>query len=436
MVVIDRNAYIQAVDQILSDTTKFKKLERDPTLSREGQLQRFLRKLKNDGYIDSEHYNNIYPTGSQPARMYGLPKIHKQPTGATTIPPFRPIVSSIGTYNYQPAKYLCNLLKPHIPDGYTLQDSFSFVSELKGLSLHGKFLVSFDITSLFTNIPLEESIDLAVKYIKDNNTNLQIPSQSLKRLFKFATAETHLLFNGKYFDQIDGIAMGSPLAPVLANLFMGHHERQWLAMYTGIEPSYYRRYVDDTFCVFNNENEANKFFDYLNTRHANIKFTMEKQCQDKLPFLDVTVDTSNPLETHTFVFHKKTYTGLLTNFHSFIPLRYKLGLINTLLDRAFKINNTWTGFHNSIGAIKDTLKRNLFPGPMIDRCVESFFQKINNDQHVADNVQKAEVKYFKLPFVGIYSRIAAKRISVLCKKFCPDKNFKLAFSTYKIGRFF
>ena len=87
----------------------------------------------------------------------------------------------------------------------------------------------------------------------------------------------HFLFNGSFYDQIDGVAMGSPLAPVLANLFMGNHEKLWLEKFQGSEMLFYRRYlVDDTFCLFHSEHDAIMFFDYINSRHPNIRFTMEK----------------------------------------------------------------------------------------------------------------------------------------------------------------
>ena len=85
-------------------------------------------------------------------------------------------------------------------------------------------MVSFEVKSLFTNIPLRECIDLAVSYITDGNTNLKPSKADLVKLFSIATAQTHFLFDDKVFDQIDGAAMESPIAPVLANLFLRHHE--------------------------------------------------------------------------------------------------------------------------------------------------------------------------------------------------------------------
>ena len=82
-------------------------------------------------------------------------------------------------------------------------------------------MLSFDVVSLFTNIPLKESIDLAVSYILEGNKNLKLSQTDLTKLFSIVTSQTHFLFDGNVYDQIDGVAMGSPLAPVLANLFFG-----------------------------------------------------------------------------------------------------------------------------------------------------------------------------------------------------------------------
>ena len=79
--------------------------------------------------------------------------------------------------------------------------------------MYGKFLVSFDVESLFTNIPLEECIDLAVKYILEGKPAIKLSDTELRDLFSVATAQTHFLFNGSFYDQIDGVAMGSPPCP-------------------------------------------------------------------------------------------------------------------------------------------------------------------------------------------------------------------------------
>ena len=98
-------------------------------------------------------YKCIYPSGSAPAKIYGTPKMHKL-IDSNSFPKLQPIVSSAGIYNYNLAKYLCNLLLPHLPEQYCMKDTFTFVEDLKRISLIAKFLVSFDVTRLFTNVLL------------------------------------------------------------------------------------------------------------------------------------------------------------------------------------------------------------------------------------------------------------------------------------------
>ena len=220
-------------------------------------------------------------------------------------PSFRPIVSSIRTYNYGLAKFLCKLLSP-LPSMYSCEDSFTFVKEEHQVSFTLKFMVSFDVTSLFTNVPLQETINIAIDHIFEYQPDNKISRSDLKKLFLYATAQTHFIFNKGFYDQIEEVAKGSPLAPILANLFMGFHVEKWIKEYSGPGPMLYRRYVDDIFAVFNSENEAVLFFEYINSKHKNIKFTMEKELDKKLSFLDIFLDNSSS-NLNTSVFHKKKH---------------------------------------------------------------------------------------------------------------------------------
>ena len=86
-------------------------------------------------------------------------------------------------------------------------------------------MISYDVCNLFTNIPLKETIKLAVNLIFEKRPEIRMTRKQLTKLFEFVTSGTHFLFNGDYYNQIDGVAMGYPLGPVLANLFMGYHEK-------------------------------------------------------------------------------------------------------------------------------------------------------------------------------------------------------------------
>ena len=130
---------------------------------------------------------------SQPSRLYGTPKFHKS---FTNVPHLGLIVSSINSFNYNLAKYLCNLLQPKIISIHSTQDTFTFIKEMEEVRDYNNFLVSFDVSSLFTNIPLNETIELALDYILSNNHEVNISRKDLKKLFQFATSETHFYFNG------------------------------------------------------------------------------------------------------------------------------------------------------------------------------------------------------------------------------------------------
>ena len=109
-------------------------------------------------------------------------------------------------------------------------------------------------------------------------------------MLNFATCKTHFLFKGKFYDQIDEVA------PVLANIVMGHYEKEWLSNYNRVSPSYYTQHVDNIFSVFDSHNEAKQFFSYLNSRHPNIKFTMETEINKIIPFLEVLIDNRDYFE--------------------------------------------------------------------------------------------------------------------------------------------
>ena len=139
--------------------------------------------------------------------------------------------------------------------------------------------------------------------------------------------------------------MGSPLVPVLANIFMGFHESKWLNEYNLNKPKFYLRYVDDILAAFDNEQDS---LNFLNNRHPNIKFTIEKQINHSIAFLDVFISGINNQNLKLQTYHKSTYAGLLLNFKSFTSFSYKISLIECLIDWSFEICDNWNSFHNDI----------------------------------------------------------------------------------------
>ena len=150
----------------------------------------------------------LHPSGSGPVHIYGTPKMQKF-SSSGSFPKLDLIVSSIGTFNYNLARSLCDLLSSLVPNDYSCKDTFSFVSQIKNANLSKKFLVSYDVTSLFTNIPLQETIDIAINLIFNHNPNLNIIKKELQKIFLFPTSQTHYIFYCKFYNEIDGVATDS-----------------------------------------------------------------------------------------------------------------------------------------------------------------------------------------------------------------------------------
>ena len=116
---------------------------------------------------------------------------------------------------------------------------------------------------------------------------------------------------------LDGVAMGTPLAPVLANILMDFYESKWLNEYNLNKPKFYSRYVDDIVAAFDNEQDSSNFLNLLNTRHPNIKFPIDKQIDHSIAFLNVFISGINNQNLTLQTYHKSTYTVLPWNFKSF-----------------------------------------------------------------------------------------------------------------------
>ena len=166
-------------------------------MKREASLQRFLCKLKQKNFFNENESDKLYPSGFAPARNYGTLEVHKF-SSSNTFPKLRPVVSSIGTFNYDLLYFHCNIFSSVVPDDYCCKDTFSFVSQNKNVNIYGKILVSYNVTSIFTNIPLQETIDIAINLTFNHNPNLNITKTELKKISLFATSQTYFLFNGKF----------------------------------------------------------------------------------------------------------------------------------------------------------------------------------------------------------------------------------------------
>ena len=219
---------------------------------------------------------SLKPVGTRQGIMYGSCKVHKASVG--TRPPFRPIFSALNTPTYKLAKFLVPILKPLTTNEFTVKDSFHFAEEIVDQQ-HDLFMGSSDVDSLFTNKPLEETIEICINELfKESETVEGLCKTECEEVFYLATEDSHLIF--------DGMAMGYTLGTILANASLVYHEKNcWNTVYWNID--HYATEGTLIFVLFSSAEHLKRFHSYLNSRHLNISFTVENEKVNIMSFLDV-----------------------------------------------------------------------------------------------------------------------------------------------------
>ena len=231
-------------------------------------------------------------------------------------------------------------------------------------------MASPDANSSFTNIPLDETIIVFVDNLYSDNENLpNIPKYDFRNLLFIATKESFFTFNNKYYKPIDGVVVGSPLGPAFANIFMCSFESKWPRNCPNkLKPVFYRGYVNDIFGLFSSPDHADKFEQYLSSRHPNIFFSQEKEKYGCSPFSDLNIFHESE-EHPTNIYRRKTFSGVYSNFKSFIPETYKIGLIKSLLFRHFSLCSDFIKFQHDIDKLKSILYKSSYPRGLVDKYI-------------------------------------------------------------------
>ena len=203
-------------------------ISQDPTNTIKNKLINILKRVKNQTGLDNSTYKAMYPTGCVSPKFYGLPKIHKPDT------PLGPILSSCGTVTYGVAKKLSKILKPFVGESlHHINSTHDFVEQIKQITLSpGECLSSYDVSALFTSVPVDPGLgdikDLLEKdpILKDRTV---FTVNDIILLLKFCLKNPHFSFQDQFYEQVEGVAMGSPVSPFLANLYMEYFEQKALS---------------------------------------------------------------------------------------------------------------------------------------------------------------------------------------------------------------
>ena len=213
------------------------------------------------------------------------------------------------------------MLSPLSESKYTIKDTKYFIEKIKKEHIpNDHLLVSFDVKSLFTNVPLDQTIEIILNRVyKKNEISTDMTKSEMKELLNLCTKSVHFTFDGNIYVQNDGVAMGSPSGPVLANIFLVELERSVIPTLMG-KMKCWARYVDDTLCYIKT-GSTDYVLKMLNGFHRNMQFTYEVETDSKISFLDVLVilDSSNNINTK--LYRKRSNNDIYLNWESFAPDR-------------------------------------------------------------------------------------------------------------------
>ena len=212
----------------LLNQSTYSSITKDPTSSIKNKLINTLKRVKNQTGLDSNTYKSMYPTDCVPLRFYGLPKIHKPDT------PLRPIVSSHGSVTYGVAKELAKVHKPLVGKSpHHITSTQDFVEQARHIKLEpGECLSSYDVSALFTSVPIDPALNI-IKDLLDKDTTFKertvMEVGDIILLLEFCLKNTYFSFQGQFYEQVEGAAMGSPVSPIVANLYMEYLEQKALS---------------------------------------------------------------------------------------------------------------------------------------------------------------------------------------------------------------
>ena len=250
-----------------------------------------------------------------------------------------------------------------------------------------------------------------------------------KRMLTLA-CEGIFMYKNKFYKQCDGVAMGIPLGPSLANFFLGHLETTYFQNNKHF-PQFYCRYVDDIFAVFQNEYDIDQFFQFINSVHPSMKFTKEMASENSsFPFLNVEIKINNNT-FDSWIYRKPTNTNVFLNYKATAPNSYKRGLILCLLTTAKRLSSSNAYFYTEVCKLRDMFSANSYPVSFFNKILNEF---LNNESSTV-NESSEDYVILKIPFVGNSSFEFSKKLrQTLAKKF--SKPIKVVFTTFKVGQCF
>ena len=365
-VVLDRVGYSNKMADLIGNGGNCK-VKKELTLKTEKKLLQILG--KNKDLIPQTKYRQLIQHYSKLPHIYGLPKIHMDDI------PLSPIVSNRGSACHPLSCFLVEIISPLTGKSSSyVKNSAHFVERIRDAPIHSNQMVSLDVVSLFTKVPTNETLAVvrdklaADPWLEECTC---IPIDNRMEMLTFCVETTYFGMGSDIYWQEEGLAMGLPLTPVLANIYMEYFEEMALGS-TSLKPSMWLRYIDDTFLLWPHQEDVQILFDHMNSIRPSIQFTMEKEQDNKL---------CREQGFRSSVYHKPTFTGQYLNFNSNHAYKVKKGIVCCLQHRTKTISSDTYAYQEEMISLKHDLHHNNYP-----ECI--ILAPRNLDRRIEDNTRK------------------------------------------------
>lgn len=389
-VIMYKEEYKKKMEKLLDDKTTYKTIREDPTAKLQRMNNNIITELFKNNHISRFEKLKLTTHAAAAPELYGLPKIHKEDL------PLRPISSSLKVPCYSLAKHIGSVLKNLVSPTYNLKNSSQLKEKIDQITLdNNEIIVSLDVVSLFTNIP----IHLAIKNIMNKWETLKnfttITRPMFLKLLRFCLEDNnYFTFNSKFYHQTYGMPMGNPLSPTIADIVLDTLldnviEELKLA---NVNIKFISKYVDDLFAVIKQDDEE-IIMKTLNAYHNKINFTIEKENNQKLPYLDMQIIKDNErLKTNWYT--KSTASGRLINYHSTQPTQMKTNTAKNLVKKVLQLSDD--KFKNeNINKVRKILTMNSYPPFIINNIIN---KTLSTEKHESDK-QKNENNFYSVPYI-------------------------------------
>jgi Reverse transcriptase (RNA-dependent DNA polymerase) len=399
-VLMNQSDYDMKMSNLLAEDDTYEIIRRHSTETLQRKINALIETWRTKEYINDSVSKKLKSYNSTISKIYGLPKIHKNEI------PLRPIVCSINAPTYNLSKYYCSILNNVIGKTSSfIKDSVQLKEFLSNKIIPPNHVfISLDVKSLFTNVDSNLVIDSVTQRWRTISKYTNLPLQNFIDGLNMILDNCFFTYKNVVYHQVFGTPMGSPVSPVVANLVMENFESEILDS-LDFEPIFYKRYVDDIILCIPKEKQ-DYIFNVFNSKHPRLQFTIEKEENASIPFLELLLIREANGRITTDWYHKETWSGRYLNFNSKLPISYKRNTVTLLSNKILQLSEN--KFHEkNFNLLQSTLIQNSYPTSFFKNLIRSERQKfqgtdlsiIANHNQIDPDTNDTSKFYLSIPFI-------------------------------------